>query len=47
MQALRTLHKKGEWYKNSMCRLCLKSIRGESYNVSLETNKINQHQVQS
>jgi radical SAM protein with 4Fe4S-binding SPASM domain len=47
MQALRTLHKKGEWYKNSMCRLCLKSIRGESYNDSLATNKINQRQVQS
>ncbi len=47
MQALKSLHKKGEWYKNSMCRLCLRSIRGENYNDSLTTKKINQHQNQS
>ena len=45
MKDLRDLHKKGEWYKNSMCRLCLKSIRGESYSDSSASNKIKQHQV--
>ena len=28
MKALRSLHKKGEWYKNPMCRLCVKALRG-------------------
>ena len=27
MQALKRLHQKGEWYKNPMCRVCVKSIR--------------------
>jgi radical SAM protein with 4Fe4S-binding SPASM domain len=27
MKALKDLHKKGEWYKNSMCRACVKAIR--------------------
>jgi len=46
MEALRSLHKKGEWYKNSMCRLCLKSIRGKSYSESLISNKTTQPQIQ-
>ncbi len=27
MKALRTLHEKGEWYKNPMCRVCVKTLR--------------------
>ena len=28
MNALRDLHRKGEWYKNPMCRVCVNSLRG-------------------
>ena len=27
MQKLRALHKKGEWYKENMCRVCVKMKR--------------------
>lgn len=27
MQQLRNLHNRGEWYKNNMCRICVKTIR--------------------
>lgn len=27
MTALRELHRKGEWYKNPMCRVCVKTLR--------------------
>jgi len=27
VQALRELHRKGEWYKNPVCRVCVKSMR--------------------
>ena len=30
MNSLKTLHKKGEWYKNPMCRSCVKALRKPS-----------------
>ncbi len=30
MKALKDLHNRGEWYKNSMCRVCVKSLRNSS-----------------
>jgi radical SAM protein with 4Fe4S-binding SPASM domain len=38
MKALRSLHKKGEWYKNPMCRLCVKSFRGNDCGISSPSN---------
>jgi radical SAM protein with 4Fe4S-binding SPASM domain len=38
MKALRSLHKKGEWYKNPMCRLCVKSLRGNDCGISSPSN---------
>lgn len=29
MKKLKRLHEKGEWYKNPMCRVCVKSMRDE------------------
>ena len=29
MKSIRSLHEKGEWYKNPMCRVCVKSMRDE------------------
>lgn len=33
MTALRELHDRGEWYKNPMCRVCVKSLRQSKLNV--------------
>ena len=45
MKALRKIHQKGEWYKNPMCRLCIKSIRGSDSSSSLASSKHNPHPV--
>ncbi len=36
MNSLKTLHKKGEWYKNPMCRACVTALRKESDLFSVE-----------
>jgi len=34
MKSIRSLHEKGEWYKNPMCRVCVKSVRGSQKKVA-------------
>lgn len=33
MNALRALHDRGEWYKNPMCRVCVKTLRSSRKNL--------------
>ena len=39
MATLKNIHRKGEWYKNPMCRLCVKALKGSSLDVSLGAEK--------
>jgi radical SAM protein with 4Fe4S-binding SPASM domain len=38
MAALRELHQKGEWYKNPMCRVCVKTMR-KSHDAVVKTRE--------
>jgi radical SAM protein with 4Fe4S-binding SPASM domain len=39
MLMLKNIHRKGEWYKNPMCRLCVKALKGLNVDVSSSAEK--------
>jgi MoaA/NifB/PqqE/SkfB family radical SAM enzyme len=40
MQQVRSLHNRGEWYKNNMCRVCVKSLRQSHEDLVDVENKL-------